>query len=197
MTAPAPLPPPMPAAQRARLAALPPPLVLYVWGRINSRRKPPLVPMPVDPTGSDLLAAAELACFDSADLVRLILSDASPTCAAAVEAISGIPIVKVHLPSPDNPLRTLVLEHGKRGGRCTPQVVGPEAYRSRPSQNTRLHHVVRVLVPNPKRPGTTGHLHFSLYLAGRPLSESLARGVTMPDVRWDVEHGFIELEEPA
>lgn len=46
---------------------------------------------------------------------------------------------------------------------------------------------------NPKRPGSAAHARFNLYVAGKTVAETLAAGVTRPDINWDTKQGFIIL----
>lgn len=57
--------------------------------------------------------------------------------------------------------------------------------------------IVRVLVPNPKRPGSATHARFALYETGATVAELLERGVRRVDLRWDVDHKFIAIVAAA
>jgi hypothetical protein len=72
----------------------------------------------------------------------------------------------------------------------------------------RANEAVGPEVKNPKRPGTNGNQAFSMYVEGRTVEEQIeawkAVMVTtksgrakpvgdMADIRWDKDHGFIEL----
>ena len=52
---------------------------------------------------------------------------------------------------------------------------------------------IKVLVENPKRPGTKGFKAFACYKNGMTVGEFVKAGGTLADVRWDSEHNFIEL----
>ena len=53
---------------------------------------------------------------------------------------------------------------------------------------------IKLLVKdNPKRAGTKGFKAFSLYKNGMTVGEFVNAGGSLPDVRWDAEHDFIEL----
>lgn len=46
---------------------------------------------------------------------------------------------------------------------------------------------------NPKREGTQAYQRFGLYQDGMTVKDFVDAGGTLVDVRWDLEHGFIEL----
>lgn len=53
---------------------------------------------------------------------------------------------------------------------------------------------IKVLVKNPKKPGTASHKRFASYKSGMTVKAALAKGVTRPDLRWDVAHQYIEIK---
>lgn len=57
--------------------------------------------------------------------------------------------------------------------------------------------IVRVLVPNPKRPGSDTHTRFALYQTGATVKEFLDAGGRRVDLRWDVDHKFIAIVAAA
>lgn len=57
--------------------------------------------------------------------------------------------------------------------------------------------IVRVLVPNPKRPGSDTHARFALYQTGATVKEFLDAGGRRVDLRWDVDHKFIAIVAAA
>jgi len=52
---------------------------------------------------------------------------------------------------------------------------------------------IRVLVPNPKKPGSKAHYRFSLYRDGMTPGEYLRAGGTREDLHWDEKRGFIAI----
>ena len=53
---------------------------------------------------------------------------------------------------------------------------------------------IRVLVTsNPKQVNSKSRARFDLYRDGMTVEEYLAAGGIWPDIRWDLERGFIEL----
>jgi hypothetical protein len=60
--------------------------------------------------------------------------------------------------------------------------------------NTNSTPKIRVLRPtNPKKPGTKAWHRFNLYKDGMTTNEALRAGLTREDLRYDIEHGFIEI----
>src|SRR5262249_7580777 len=48
-------------------------------------------------------------------------------------------------------------------------------------------------VPNPKKPGTASHARYAAYEGAATVGAFLAAGGTRADLRWDAEHGYVEL----
>lgn len=82
--------------------------------------------------------------------------------------------------------------------RIAAQESAPPVAEVTPPARTRLplrdDHVVRVLCPNPKRPGTAAHALFLLYRDGMTCAEYLQAGGTKAGLSWDRTHGFIRLD---
>jgi hypothetical protein len=58
----------------------------------------------------------------------------------------------------------------------------------------RLAQVITLKVKaNPKKAGSAAHERFGLYRNGMTVGRAIEAGVWAADVRWDSEHGFIEL----
>lgn len=56
--------------------------------------------------------------------------------------------------------------------------------------------IVRLLVSrNPKRYGSGAYDRFSRYENGMTVGEALRRGIRRDDLRWDINHGFIRIED--
>jgi hypothetical protein len=53
--------------------------------------------------------------------------------------------------------------------------------------------VISSIVSNPKKSGSASYDRFAKYREGMTVSEAIAAGVTMADVKWDSERGFIQL----
>lgn len=47
---------------------------------------------------------------------------------------------------------------------------------------------------NPKREGSRSHGAFGLYKSGMTLQKAVDAGVTVGDIRWDLSHGFIAID---
>lgn len=52
---------------------------------------------------------------------------------------------------------------------------------------------IRILVPNPKKPGSKAYERFARYVDGMTVSEALKAGLTREDLRYDVAHKFIDI----
>lgn len=59
--------------------------------------------------------------------------------------------------------------------------------------NTNPTPKIRVLVPNPKKPGSKAFYRFALYKDGMTVSEFLRAGGTREDLRYDIDHKFIDI----
>lgn len=56
--------------------------------------------------------------------------------------------------------------------------------------------VIRVLAQtNPKRPGSASYPRFELYRDGDTVAQYMARGGRRADITWDVDKGFIKLDD--
>ena len=73
------------------------------------------------------------------------------------------------------------------------QEVAPKA-GSKATDNRKITVIAK---ENPKRPNTKCHARFALYKTGDTVAQFLAKGGQRVDVRWDVDHGFIELKDAA
>jgi hypothetical protein len=53
---------------------------------------------------------------------------------------------------------------------------------------------IKVLVDtNPKREGSASYKRFAIYKSGMTVAEAIAKGLTRPDLNWDVDHQFISI----
>lgn len=50
---------------------------------------------------------------------------------------------------------------------------------------------------NPKRAGSASHAYFENYKTGMTIAEAKAAGITPAALRYDTEHGYISITEPA
>lgn len=47
------------------------------------------------------------------------------------------------------------------------------------------------VAPNPKKPGSSTRERYEHWRVGETLTQARARGLTMADIKWDIEHGFV------
>lgn len=66
-----------------------------------------------------------------------------------------------------------------------------------PSRTTDPRFIRLLVAENPKREGTSAHVHFALYRDGMSVSDFLAAGGTSGDLKWDASKNFIRLEVAA
>lgn len=59
------------------------------------------------------------------------------------------------------------------------------------------HLVACNVVANPKKPGSKTFERFKQYAEGKTVEQLLKDGVQRVDLDWDVDHGFLQLVEPA
>ena len=59
-------------------------------------------------------------------------------------------------------------------------------------------HVVTLLGPCPKTPGKNNYARWMAgYSTGKTVSETIRDGVTMGDIKYDVEHGYVRVDAPG
>lgn len=51
-----------------------------------------------------------------------------------------------------------------------------------------------VLKPNPKMKGSKVYTRYAKYKKGMTIREALDAGITLPDLRWDVDRGYINID---
>ena len=132
--------------------------------------KYPDFPKTEEPTAEllvDLLAARKM---DHAGLLRPMFRETSPHGVSAMEHLIGKPFTR-----PQPKIRHATTTFNGR------------APRARPADNR----VISAIVSNPKKPGSASYDRFAKYREGMTVSEAIAAGVTMADVKWDSERGFI------
>lgn len=115
----------------------------------------------------DLLAARRI---DHAGLLRPMFRETSPVAVGAMEHLIGKPFTR---PQPK-------IKHAAT-------TFNGRAPRARPADNR----IISCIVPNPKKPGSASYDRFAKYRENMTVSEALAAGVTMADIKWDSERGFI------
>jgi len=126
--------------------------------------------------GLAIFEVADEAGMDQADVVMTLAHDPSLRGVQVVEKLIGKPIVRQ---------RTVVSRTGSSGG-GTP--------RKRVSVAKDDPRVISYVGPNPKKAGSASFDRFALYKVGMTVSEFLAAGGTMGDVKWDAERSFIKFE---
>lgn len=57
--------------------------------------------------------------------------------------------------------------------------------------------VVVAVKPNPKKVGSSSHDRYAKWAVGLTVSECIAAGLTMADVKWDTERGFVTIADPS
>lgn len=125
-------------------------------------------------SGLDIYQVGNEAGLDQADVVMSLATDSSPLGVRVVETLVGHPITRAR----QSPPRV-------RGQR----VRGVSVRRSDPRR------IAFVIEPNPKKAGSASADRFAHYEVGVSVDEFVKRGGTLGDVKWDLEHGFIRLEE--
>lgn len=122
-------------------------------------------------SGSDIYEVANELRMDQADVVMTLADDPTVLGVDVIEALVGKPIVR------------------RRKAEHVARTKGVRRSVTVRREDTRR--IARV-ADNPKKPGSASHMRFALYRVGMTVSEFLAAGGTMGDVKWDAERGFIE-----
>lgn len=126
--------------------------------------------------------ACENAGLDQADVIMSLSRDTSVVGVQTIEALVGRPIT---VAPPHMPAR-----------RPRPVASRPEKPRTTQQRGTLdLARRIAYVAPNPKKPRTASYDRFSQYREGMTLAEALSAGLTRADLSWDVERGFIRLED--
>lgn len=134
--------------------------------------------------GIAILQVANEAGMDQADVVMTLAHDPSLQGVRVVEKLIGKPITR---PAP------VARTSGAAGSRSAKP---PKIHVSVTRDDSR---VITFVAENPKKKGSSAHARFALYKVGMTVSEFVAAGGTLGDVKWDAERGFIKftLEDAA
>lgn len=122
------------------------------------------------------------------EVVLALAPDPSPEAVVVLEKLVGKPITR-GLPAPSL---------GMRVGDCPPdarkkperKAAGPRGAALKRDDNR----VISYVAPNPKKQGSSSYTRYELYAVGQTISQFIAAGGTMADVRWDLDRGFIKTE---
>lgn len=160
-------------AQQTLISLLPPSRASTIWHALH-HSYPTFPPPPPDPSGPDLLRQLTAARLDQVTTLQPLFHQSTPAAVASLEEATGLHInhcrpTRLHTPTQ----RT----HPAR----TPQ--------PKPTDNR----TILTVTPNPKKPGSASFIRFALYAPGLTISQVLQLGVTMADIKWDLERSFIVL----
>lgn len=160
----------------ARFQQLSPEAVGLVWQRTTARR-PEINGRPAPTDGAQLHTILQEAGVFQAEVVMAIARDTGPVAEQAIEALVGRPITRRH---PGDPPPTV-------------QPQRRQAHRAQRSDPRTIH--LRVM-SCPKKPGTGAWDLWQLYRDGMTVDEFMQAGGTRAAVKYDSDHGFIELRGP-
>ena len=155
-----------------------------VWGRLLPRLPLGFAPPPGAVSPKQKLCAALDAGVTQPDMVLAVIRETAPDAVGAIEALVGKPIQ--HLAE-------------KASGVVKPSARAADTGPAKPDKpaDPILSKIIRMIVDkNPKKPGSASALRFDRYRDGATVAACLEAGVTLADVRWDVAHKFVRLEEP-
>lgn len=127
-----------------------------------------------------------------AELKSMLVASVAPTLAPAIDEPALFTV------EPMASRFAQVASWAKVGGRPT-QVpstkLSPNAQAPRKNAPFDPTAVVTVLVANPKKPGSATHARWNAgYASGKTVAQTIADGVTMGDIKYDVAHGFVRVE---
>ncbi len=161
---------------RDRFVSLSPEAVSLVWQKVTSRRgwqQPPLATAtPAD--GVSLHNILMLAGVCHAEVVMALARETGELAEVTIAALIGHPIVR-RVPGVE------VIEV---------QQPRPQRNRTQRSDPRKIHLRVEGC---PKKPGTAAWNLWHLYQEGMTVDEYMAAGGTRAAVRYDSDHGYIEL----
>lgn len=163
-----------------------------VWSAMARKYPGRIPPLPDENAdGEELYLRCEGGGFDQAQVVLSLANRPDREACVTVEKLVGKPIIYIlpvrragHMP------RTAIQAAVPKGNalRYTGhRMAGPE-----------FEKIILTVLPNPKRPGTASWNRYNNWVVGRAVRDCLARGLTVGDYRWDLEHGFITVgDDPA
>lgn len=128
--------------------------------------------------GGSLFLVCKMAGLDHAGVVLTLCRERDDLGVEAIETLIGKKI--------DVGIRFGKTSTQKKVGTGTPRI------GARPTTPVDGH-IIRTVVPNPKKPGSSAHARYSQWIVGRTVSACLDAGLTRGDLLWDTEHGFIVL----
>lgn len=126
---------------------------------------------------------ANVAAAQAALLAKANKAPAATVAAAPVPVVAAAPVAPTFKGLQGTPVTQGTLAHG----------LGAHARYAKAANIAHATHV-QVLVPNPKRPGTTAHQAFALYGAVgtvQDLATLRKAGVRNDHVTWDLARGFV------
>lgn len=160
-----------------------------VWGHLSPHLPAAFAPSPGAVHPKQKLFEALRAGATQPDMVLSLIRETAPPAVEAIESLVGAPIR--HVAERASGLRPAKAE--REPGTATPTPTGARSQTKREDDD----HVITLLVAsNPKKPGTQAHIHFAVYRDGMTVADALAAGLTRGDLKWDVAHAFIKLEDP-
>lgn len=149
-----------------------------VYARLSAQRALRIASQSTPPTsGEELFRICQIGGLDRARIALSLARETTPVGVQTLEIIAGCPV---------RPWAATV--RAQQEGRPAPAPRG--AATSRPRDTDAM--VVVSYVPNPKRPGTAGHVRY-IWRVGALVSELIAEGMWPADVKWDLDRGFVKL----
>lgn len=174
---------------------------LYLWtvgqrkGVIQEEAPPPLPRL-----------LEQLESQDPTELVLLLASDSNHTAYTAMEKLIAKPIYmcargETGLELRDSKNRPIITPRGqyREIPYTTPLKFAREFERKRTANRQQVdNRIVTTVMPNPKKPGTNAHSHYTQYIPGKSVSWHIINTeITRVDIRYDINRGFVKVLSPA
>lgn len=169
-----------------RFAALSPADAAYLAQAIQRRHPDQFTAEQGGPyeSGEELMHHCDACGLDHADVIMSLSTDGTAQGVAVIETLLGQPIQ-----------RPTQGQTGIDPATNQPRTAAPRQPRT--PRRTTDPRVVTSVAPNPKKPGSKSHARYELYTTGATVTSLLSQGLTVADIKWDTERGFVTLGDPA